>query len=123
MNAGHPPPVVLRRDGHAEAIPSMPGRPLGTEPAERVPTTVDLSVGDLLVAYTDGLIERRDEAIDAGGLRLLDALGELPDAPLGEQLEKLVAEVRDHTRNDDVAALAVRRTGDVSITSAEERRA
>ena len=109
MNAGHPPPVVLRRNGGAEQVPSVPGRPLGAAPAARVPSTFQVEEGDVLVAFTDGLIERRDEAIDVGEERLLDALAELPDAPLGEQLEKLVSQVLDHTRNDDVAALAVRR--------------
>jgi serine phosphatase RsbU (regulator of sigma subunit) len=109
MNAGHPRPAVLRRDGRVEQAPSEPGRPLGTEPAARTPTTFQVEDGDVLVAFTDGLIERRDESIDSGERRLLHALAQLPDAPLGEQLEKLVSEVRDHTRNDDVAALALRR--------------
>ena len=109
MNAGHPPPVLLRRDGSVEQLASVPGRPLGTEPAVRVATTSHLDDGDVLVAFTDGLIERRDEDIDIGQRRLLEALGRSATAPLDEQLEKLIARVRDHTRNDDVAALAIRR--------------
>jgi PAS domain S-box-containing protein len=109
MNAGHLPPVVLRADGRAESVPSMPGRPLGTEPAPRTASSFEVAEGEVLVAFTDGLVERRDEGIDSSERRLFDALTRLPDAPLGEQLEKLISQVRDHTRDDDVAALALRR--------------
>ena len=66
--------------------------------------------GDTLVAYTDGLIERRDEDIDLGQARALDAVWRLRDAPLGEALEALVDTVRDHSREDDVAVLVARRS-------------
>jgi serine phosphatase RsbU (regulator of sigma subunit) len=111
MNAGHPPPVLLHSNGEVEQLPSVPGRPLGTEAAARDRVEFSLNEGDLLLAFTDGLIERRDEDIDVGQQRLLDALAQLPKAPLGEQLHKLVNQVQDHTRSDDVAALAIRRIG------------
>jgi serine phosphatase RsbU (regulator of sigma subunit) len=111
MSAGHPPPVLLRRDGQVEQLRSVPGRPFGTEPAARVSTSFELADGDVLVAFTDGLIERREEDIDVGERRLIAALGQSTVGPLHEQLEKLVARVRDQARDDDVAALAIRRKG------------
>jgi PAS domain S-box-containing protein len=111
MSAGHPPPVLLRHNGQVEQIRSVPGRPFGTEPAARVSTSFELADGDVLVAFTDGLIERREEDIDVGERRLIAALGESTAGPLHEQLEELVARVRDQTRDDDVAALAIRRKG------------
>jgi hypothetical protein len=62
------------------------------------------------VAFTDGLIERRGEAIDVGERRLLEALTARRDCRLAELLAKVVADVQDISRDDDVAALALRRS-------------
>jgi serine phosphatase RsbU (regulator of sigma subunit) len=109
VNAGHPPPVVLRRDGAVEQLPSADGPPLGTGDVQREPTTVGLLPGDTVVAFTDGLIERRGEDIDRGQLRVLEAVAGLAGGPLPEALETLVETVRDHTRDDDVAVVVARR--------------
>jgi PAS domain S-box-containing protein len=109
MNAGHPPPVLRHPDGQCEQAPSDTGPPLGAEVHERAPVRFSITLGDLLLAFTDGLIERRDEDIDVGQQRVLEALSELPDAPLAEQLEKLVNQMHDPSRSDDVAALALLR--------------
>jgi GAF domain-containing protein len=109
VNAGHPPPVVLRAAGSVEQLPSTGGPPLGTGQGDREVTTFDLAVGDLLLAFTDGLIERRDEDIDVGQGRVLDDVAHLSDGALAARLEELVTTLRDHTRSDDVAALALRR--------------
>jgi PAS domain S-box-containing protein len=109
-NAGHPPPVVLRIDGSVEQLPPAGGPPLGTNQGDRHVTTLPLYAGDLLLAFTDGLIERRDEDIDVGQRRVVNEMPHLGDgAALSDQLEQLVTAIRDHTRSDDVAALAVRR--------------
>jgi len=109
VNAGHPPPVVLRRDGAVEQLPSADGPPLGTGDLQREPTTVGFLPGDTVVAFTDGLIERRGEDIDRGQLRVLEAVAGLAGGPLPEALETLVETVRDHTRDDDVAVVVARR--------------
>jgi serine phosphatase RsbU (regulator of sigma subunit) len=82
---------------------------LGIDAGERELLVFPFRPGDLLLAFTDGLIERRDEDIDVGQRRLLDAVPTLQDGTLPVQLERLVEEVRDRTRGDDVAAVAVRR--------------
>jgi|tagenome__1003787_1003787.scaffolds.fasta_scaffold20982899_3 PAS domain S-box-containing protein len=109
LNAGHPPPVVRRHNGRLDQLPSTGGAPLGIETGERELLVFPLHPGDLLLAFTDGLIERRDEDIDAGQRRLLDAVPTLHDGNLPVQLERLVEQIRDTTRSDDVAAVAVRR--------------
>jgi serine phosphatase RsbU (regulator of sigma subunit) len=109
VNAGHPPPVVLRRDGSVEQLRSTGGPPLGTGKGDREVAAFSLGAGDLVLAFTDGLIERRDEDIDVGQRRVVEAVAELAHGPLPDQLEQLVTRVRDHTRSDDVAALALRR--------------
>jgi serine phosphatase RsbU (regulator of sigma subunit) len=109
VNAGHPPPVILRADGSVEQLRSTGGPPLGTGDGDREVATFPLGAGDLVLAFTDGLIERRDEDIDVGQLRVVEAVTDLADGPLSERLEQLVTRIRDHTRSDDVAALALRR--------------
>ncbi|WP_200307066.1 PP2C family protein-serine/threonine phosphatase [Streptomyces adelaidensis] len=75
-SAGHPPPVLLRRDGTVVFLDKATDPPLGArpEPVARPEAAVGFSEGDTLVLYTDGLIERRREDIDTGLTRLADAL-------------------------------------------------
>lgn len=75
-SAGHPPPVLLHPDGTYDLLDQATDPPLGARP-EHVPrphAALPYDSGDTLVLYTDGLIERRDEDIDAGLHRLTDAL-------------------------------------------------
>jgi sigma-B regulation protein RsbU (phosphoserine phosphatase) len=62
-NGGHNPPVLLRRDGAIEWLRDG-GLILGIDPDARYQQgRVTLSSGDLLVLYTDGVVE----AVDAFG--------------------------------------------------------
>ncbi|MFC4786932.1 SpoIIE family protein phosphatase [Nocardioides sp. MAHUQ-72] len=109
VNAGHPPPLVLREDGAVEELPTADGPPLGISDGPRHTLTVPLRSGDTVLAFTDGLIERRAEDIDEGQRRVREAAPGLVGEPLGQALERLVESVRDLTREDDVAVLAARR--------------
>jgi GAF domain-containing protein len=117
-NAGHPPPVVVRASGTCEQLPGADGPPLGLGDRPRQGHVMPFGAGDVLVAFTDGLIERRDEAIDAGQDRLCEAVALEGVRDLGAGLESLVEAVRDPTRDDDVAALALRPTGEVASVGA-----
>ncbi|POX56288.1 protein phosphatase [Streptomyces sp. Ru71] len=77
-SAGHPPPVLLHPDGRCELLDQATDPPLGARPQHvpRPQASLPYRPGDTLVLYTDGLIERRGEDIDAGLGRLMDALGE-----------------------------------------------
>ncbi|HXH78877.1 GAF domain-containing SpoIIE family protein phosphatase [Nocardioides sp.] len=108
-NAGHPPPLVLRRDGSVVQHVHADGAPLNVVTQERSTTSVVFGAGDTLVAFTDGLIERRGEDITAGQRRLGRAMPALAGRPLADALPVLVAEVGDPSRDDDVAVLAIRR--------------
>jgi len=110
VNAGHPPLVVLRADGTVDELPPPDGPPLGAPPSDRTAHPVTFAPGDLVLAYTDGLIERRTEDIDKGQARLRDAVPTLAGDDLAEKVTVLAERVRDHTRDDDVAVVAVRRT-------------
>ncbi|MFE5484669.1 PP2C family protein-serine/threonine phosphatase [Streptomyces sp. NPDC056527] len=75
-SAGHPPPALLRADGTVEFLDQATDPPLGARPdhVPRPQATTTFTEGDTLVLYTDGLIERRREDIDAGLARLADSL-------------------------------------------------
>jgi PAS domain S-box-containing protein len=109
-NAGHPPPVLRRADGRVEVVAGEPGLLLGAGGCDRTPVTVPFHVGDLLLSYTDGLIERRDEDIDTGVKRLAEACVSF-DQDLLAGLGEVISSVRDVRRDDDVAVLALRRRG------------
>ena len=66
-------------------------------------------MGDTLLAFTDGLIERRDEGIDTGLERLAAAVPALADPSLPSGVNRVVEVVRDESYDDDMAALGLRR--------------
>jgi len=74
VNAGQNPPILLRASGGLVRLDAT-GRPLGLLPGggfeERV---VDLSAGDALFLYTDGLVETEDPLGEAFGLERLEGL-------------------------------------------------
>lgn len=84
-NAGHLPAVLIRC-GVAERITGYTAPPLGTGVRRAVAeTVVQLQPDDLLVLYTDGLVERRGEDLDDGIARLervAPVVAGLPDPAL-----------------------------------------
>ena len=75
-SAGHPPPALLRTNGTVHFLDRATDPPLGAHLAHaaRPQAEAPFAAGDTLVLYTDGLIERRSEDIDAGLARLAEAL-------------------------------------------------
>jgi serine phosphatase RsbU (regulator of sigma subunit) len=63
--AGHPPPVLVR-EGQARPLQPPAGVLLGAGKAPYQAATLALAPGDLLLLYSDGVIERRDRSIDDG---------------------------------------------------------
>ncbi|SOD74912.1 GAF domain-containing protein [Jatrophihabitans sp. GAS493] len=107
-SAGHLPPVILQRGQAAELAPIAVGPPLGVRLAtRRLTTTHEFPPGSELVLYTDGLIERRDEPIDEGLLRLRRAMVDAHPEALCQQLMHHL--VGGAPLQDDTALLVVRR--------------
>lgn len=103
--AGHLPPLVRRAGGEVETLPAGQGMPLGVEPAADYATAVAaLESGDLVVLYTDGLVERRTGTLDGGLDRLRAALGTGP-AELPALCDHLITACAP-SGEDDVALLA-----------------
>ena len=107
-NAGHPPPLLLRADGSAELLAVAEGCSRRRVPGAHQ-VTLPFRAGDAVLAFTDGLIERRNEDITQGQERLLKAVMCMKGADLTEALASTVEDVRDPSRDDDVAAVAARR--------------
>jgi PAS domain S-box-containing protein len=76
-NAGHPPPVLIGATG-PRLLAAPPGMMVGADAeAAYGDATEQLAVGDLLVLYSDGLIERRSSDLDADTDALLAAAADL----------------------------------------------
>ena len=83
-SAGHLPPVLAARGHPGRPLSIHPDPPIGTADAPvRRSTVAVIPPGGLLICYTDGLVERRDRAIDAGIGSLAAALDRVIDARAG----------------------------------------
>jgi GAF domain-containing protein/anti-sigma regulatory factor (Ser/Thr protein kinase) len=108
-NAGHPPPLVLRRDGSVERLDPRPDLLLGVMPAtQRHDHTATLGPGETLLLYTDGLVERRGLLIADRIAELARALAATRGAPTSTLPPTLVRRLVTGAQRDDVAVLAVR---------------
>ncbi len=110
INAGHPAPVLRHGDGRLRDITTDGALILGAGGGNRELITCTFTDADTLLMFTDGLVERRDESISDGQQRVHDAAHLLANADLDQGLRELVDAVRDPTRDDDVAVVAIRRT-------------
>lgn len=117
--AGHLPPVLVGGGGRSRLLPARADMPLGAYPnARRKVTTV--SMPEALLLYTDGLVERRGQPLDAGIDRLVTVLGEGTADDLCTQAT--TARAHEPT-SDDIAVIAVRReTGEAPTTAGGARR-
>ncbi|MFI7407429.1 PP2C family protein-serine/threonine phosphatase [Streptomyces sp. NPDC049627] len=110
-NAGHPPPVLLRSDGTCELLDQATDPPLGARPhhVPRPQAGLPYAQGDTLVLYTDGLIERRDEDIDASLARLTTALAQDHTLAPGKLADSLLARLGVAAgAADDIALVVIR---------------
>jgi serine phosphatase RsbU (regulator of sigma subunit) len=105
-SAGHLAPLVISAAG-ADYVAVDAGPPVGTvEGMTYDEATVPLPARGALVAFTDGLIERRDEPLDTGLARLRAAAA----APIGDVdalVARLIDELAHDGAEDDIALVAV----------------
>ncbi len=107
--AGHPLPLHAR-GGMSDALARVEGILLGATPqAAYADATVSLQPGDLVVFYTDGLIERRDNTTSEDFLhRLTGHLSAMTSTPQADALARLSELVSKPSAFDDICVLAVR---------------
>lgn len=106
-SAGHLPPALFVAGRPTTLVPTPIGPPLGTGVGGYEQVTVDLLPDQILLLYTDGLVERRGEDIDIS----LGRLASVPFPPTGEleQLLRVVLEaLASSASDDDIAVLAAR---------------
>ena len=110
VSAGHLPPLVVGVDGSTRWARPPVQPPLGIECAQRTVTELSLAADEIVLLYTDGLVERRDESIEDGLDRLANSARALRTVRLADGLAALVERIgAEHPGGDDVIALAVRR--------------
>jgi serine phosphatase RsbU (regulator of sigma subunit) len=109
-NAGHPPPAMLTADGRVQLLTAAhTDLLLGVNPdALRRESLVTLDPDAVLLLYTDGLVERRDQDLDQGLDRLQRTLVDLAGLTLDELCDELLTRMVPASTDDDVALLAFR---------------
>ncbi|WP_037665067.1 SpoIIE family protein phosphatase [Streptomyces albidoflavus] len=112
-NAGHLPPVIVEPGEPGEPallLDVPPGLPLGVggEPFEEV--EVEIPEGGLLALYTDGLVESRDQPLDAG-LSAFRAALTGPAMALEDACDHVLSTLDTHHGEDDIALLMARVQG------------
>jgi serine phosphatase RsbU (regulator of sigma subunit) len=109
---GHPLPLLLRRDGSVERV-GRPGTLIGLVPDPDIAdVTLDLSPGESLILYTDGVSEARSQEDGLfGEERLIGLLRDCANqdaAFIAERIEQRVLEFQDQGSADDLAVLVMR---------------
>jgi len=113
VGAGHPPLLILRRDGGRERVESC-APPLGlAERKQFVKSSVELQPGDAILLYTDGLYggsnDDKKRLTPAALAEMLD-----PFAPTAESLllhitGAIAPEGENASLADDMTAVVIRR--------------
>jgi GAF domain-containing protein/anti-sigma regulatory factor (Ser/Thr protein kinase)/PAS domain-containing protein len=107
-SAGHPPPLHLRPGWPAVFLEGGRSTPIGIGLDTRGrQASVELQPGDLLMLYTDGLVESRTMTLNEGMDRLCEAVESGPES-LDGMLDHVGAQLAVDTRQDDVALVAIR---------------
>jgi serine phosphatase RsbU (regulator of sigma subunit) len=106
-SVGHLPPLLVNHRKGAFVELTI-GPPIGTVPDATYPSTsVQIPDDCTLVAFTDGLVERRGQLLDVG----LDDLRRsvmVSDRSLDRVLSDLVADLTPEGSDDDIAILGLR---------------
>ena len=117
VNAGHNDPIVRRATGYVERL-SVGGPPLGLPELSDKEMVygvgqAQLNPGDLLLIFTDGLVEAVNEAgAEYGEERLVATIQSAPAEPAAETLKRVMTVVNTFAgyarQHDDITAMVVR---------------
>jgi serine phosphatase RsbU (regulator of sigma subunit)/DNA-binding GntR family transcriptional regulator len=116
VNAGHNPPLVLRwRNTRCELFPlETEGTPVGAlEDAQYTSGTLRLDVGDLLVAYTDGITESENSRGEFWGQKRFEHLLRscqncTPKQIIRYVLDAIASFTKGHAQRDDITLVVAR---------------
>jgi PAS domain S-box-containing protein len=114
VTAGHPPVVLLGASGATTLLSTdLPLLGPGIPQTDVAPASRPFGPGDVLCAYSDGLVERRHRStLDgvAGLRRHLESSPPDPGEPLALYVETLVGELAGDQAEDDTAVVLARRS-------------
>lgn len=115
---GHPPPLVVTPDGATRWLEATGGSPLGTGAPPRSGLST-LGPGEVLMVYSDGLVERPGQTLEDGQGRLAQVAGDAvagralplgaPDSAAGRASQLSVELLTRTGYDDDVTLIAVQR--------------
>jgi len=105
-NAGHLNPLLIG-GGRVEYVETKVGVPLGVGGQAYESVTSSSPPNSTLIAFTDGLIERRGEGIDIGLDRLKESAS-MTRQPLEDTLNSIISALTQDASEDDIAVLALR---------------
>lgn len=115
VNAGHNPPLLLRKKTRDIIRLSTGGVVLGAMKGLKMnEKTIDLQAGDLLVLYTDGITEAINQQEDQfGEERLIELLKENQELSSGDLKNLIIDQVYDFASGtpqaDDITIMVLRR--------------
>ncbi|WP_197512727.1 SpoIIE family protein phosphatase [Mycobacterium sp. 852002-10029_SCH5224772] len=104
-SAGHLMPYLTNSAVPAVPAPIMLSPPIGIKGVTYMPSTFTVEPGHGLVLYSDGLVERRGEAIDDGLDRLAETLARAGNIPASQ----IWAAMPSARTDDDVTIITLRR--------------
>jgi PAS domain S-box-containing protein len=116
-SAGHPPAIVTHRSGETDLLDQGRSRPLGVRGGgARAEARYTVPARATLLLYTDGLIERRRQALTIG----IDRVSALVQHGRSAPLEELATDVMETMAppagyDDDVALLLYRHPGPLDL--------
>lgn len=106
-SAGHLAPLLLA-EGSREFVAVALGPPIGVGRTAYESVTFELARGSTLLAYTDGLVERRGRTLTEGLEQLRESAA--PAAPLQSLVDEVIRRLVPAGAPDDVAVLGMRWT-------------
>ncbi len=110
-SAGHPPAILKRETSVTTSIPSRSPIIGAFKDLEYEDNEVVLKPGDILVLYTDGVIEARHHGEFFGETRLIEFLRTLSPMSVNDIPENIFREVLEYASGiltDDVAIIAIK---------------
>lgn len=116
VNAGHLTPILKAADGSVRTFgKELAGLPLGIVPdMEYQEMSQTISVGDTIVAFTDGATEAMNDNQSIYGRSRLETLVAQADGTIEETLQKITATVTAFTADlatrDDLCLIGIRRS-------------
>jgi PAS domain S-box-containing protein len=120
-SAGHVPAVLAALDSPPQLLTHARSVPLAVRRDEPRPQAIaTLALGSTLLLYTDGLVERRDESIDAGIARIAEVMAQTVNAPVDTVADAMLDRLAPAGGyDDDVAIVLYRHPGQALVIEIE----